>query len=74
MVSQRTEIQSIVGNSKSSREKTFVMQSDDLKGKLRQLRNENSHNSHFLSDMNGGDKNKSFIYKVAVRSAWSLLL
>ena len=56
MVSQRVGIQSIVGNSTHSGEETFVMQSDDLKGKLRQLLSENSHNSHFLSDMNGAVK------------------
>jgi hypothetical protein len=56
VVSQRRGIQSMAGDSKHSREEMFVMQSDDVKGKLRQLRSENSHNSHFLSDMNGAIK------------------
>jgi hypothetical protein len=39
-------------DSKHSREETFVMQSGDVKGNLRQLRSESFHNSQFLSDMN----------------------
>jgi len=46
----------MVGNSKHSREETFVKESDDLKGKLRQLRSEDFHDSHFLSDINGAIK------------------
>jgi hypothetical protein len=48
VVSQRRGIQSMAGVSKHIREETFVMQSEDIKEKLRQLRNDSCHNSHFL--------------------------
>jgi hypothetical protein len=46
----------MAGDSKHNREETFVMQSDDVKGNLRQLRSESFQNSQFLSDMNGAIK------------------
>jgi len=46
----------MAGDSKHSKEETFVMQSDDVKGNLRQLRSKSFRNSHFLSDMNGAIK------------------
>ena len=56
VVSQRRGIQSMAGDSKHSREEMFLMQSDDVKGNLRQLQSESFHNSHFLSHMKGAIK------------------